>query len=70
MEAIVIEYPIEEFKNEIPTQTSKTIMKVVEASIAAGTLKLAGSSVDEAWDVVEEYFGLNYVLVGGLSWRV
>nr|GEV28736.1 hypothetical protein [Tanacetum cinerariifolium] len=36
MEAIVIEYPIEEFKNEVPTQTSKTIMKeVVEASIAA-----------------------------------
>nr|GEV41476.1 60S ribosomal protein L34 [Tanacetum cinerariifolium] len=43
MEATVIEDLIEDFKNEIPTQISKTSMKeVVEASIAAGTLNLAG----------------------------
>ncbi|GKA08693.1 hypothetical protein Tco_0688024 [Tanacetum coccineum] len=43
MEATVTEDPIQEFENEIPTQTSRTSMKeVVEASIAAGTLKLAG----------------------------
>nr|GEV62214.1 60S ribosomal protein L34 [Tanacetum cinerariifolium] len=43
IEAIVTEDLIQEFENEIPTQTSRTSMKeVVEASIAAGTLKLAG----------------------------
>ncbi|GJR60779.1 hypothetical protein Tco_1502941 [Tanacetum coccineum] len=43
MEATVTEDPIQEFETEIPTQTSRTSMKeVVEASIAAGTLKLAG----------------------------
>ncbi|GKD07676.1 hypothetical protein Tco_1187361 [Tanacetum coccineum] len=50
--ATITENPIEEFENEIPTQTSRTSMKeVVEASIAAGTLKLAGSSANKDWDV-------------------
>nr|GFA71561.1 hypothetical protein CTI12_AA159120 [Tanacetum cinerariifolium] len=40
---IITKDPIQEFENEIPTQTSRTNMKeVVEAFIAAGTLKLAG----------------------------
>nr|GEZ18338.1 60S ribosomal protein L34 [Tanacetum cinerariifolium] len=88
MEATVTEDPIQEFENEIPTQTSRTSMKeVVEAFIAAGTLELvglkrianrakafgkdgAGSSADKAWDVDEEYFELNYVLLVVLSWIV
>nr|GEW60584.1 60S ribosomal protein L34 [Tanacetum cinerariifolium] len=43
MEATITEDPIQEFKNEIPTQTSRTSIKeVVEAFTTAGTLKLAG----------------------------
>ncbi|GJW65268.1 vinorine synthase-like protein [Tanacetum coccineum] len=43
IEATITEDLIQEFENGIPTQTSRTSMKeVVEASIAAGTLKLAG----------------------------
>nr|GEX06806.1 reverse transcriptase domain-containing protein [Tanacetum cinerariifolium] len=43
IEAIITKDPIQEFENEIPTQTSRTNMKeVVKAFIAAGTLKLAG----------------------------